>query len=66
MTTYSIEFAKHILLRFGVILAVGSSCAVLSKKPNIPDVVTFLLVGTLLGPGGLGWIDIKADSSLNQ
>ncbi|MFQ6540253.1 MULTISPECIES: cation:proton antiporter [Aphanothece] len=66
MTTYSIEFAKHILLQFGVILAVGSSCAVLSKKLKIPDVVTFLVVGTLLGPGGLGWIDIKADSALNQ
>jgi cell volume regulation protein A len=66
MTTYSIEFAKHILLQFGVILAVGSSCAVLSKKLKIPDVVTFLVVGTLLGPGALGWIDIEADSALNQ
>lgn len=66
MTTEAIEFAKHILLQFGVILAVGSACAVFSQKLRIPDVVVFLLVGTLMGPAVLGWIDIQADSALNQ
>jgi potassium/hydrogen antiporter len=50
----------------GIILALGAACAVVSQKLKIPDVVVFLVIGTLLGPGAAGVIDIKADSALNQ
>lgn len=66
MSSASIELAKHVLLVFGVILALGTASAVLAQKLKMPDVVVFLLVGTLLGPGVTGVIDIKADSALNQ
>lgn len=33
---------------------------------RVPDVVVFLLVGMMLGPGVLGLIDIKASSAINQ
>jgi len=66
VSTTSIEFAKHILLMFGIILAVGALSAVLAQKLKMPDVVVFLVIGTLLGPGMAGAIDIKADSALNQ
>src|ERR1700688_4297058 len=66
MSTASIELAKHVLLVFGVILALGAGSAVLARKLKVPDVVVFLVVGTLLGPGVAGVIDIKADSALNQ
>ena len=33
---------------------------------RVPDVVVFLLVGMLIGPGVLGFVDIKADSTVNQ
>jgi potassium/hydrogen antiporter len=62
----SVELAKHILLVFGIILALGTGCAVLAQKLKVPDVAVFLVVGTLLGPGIAGVIDIKADSALNQ
>jgi cell volume regulation protein A len=61
-----IELAKHILLVFGIILAVGTFFGLLAKRVRVPDVAVFLLVGMMLGPGMLGLIDIKADSSINQ
>ena len=66
MSTTSIELAKHILMVFGIILAAGAASAVLAQKLKIPDVVVFLLIGTVLGPAVAGLIDIKADSALNQ
>ena len=66
MSTASIDLAKHVLMVFGIILALGSVSAILARKLKVPDVVVFLLLGTLLGPGVAGVIDIKADSALNQ
>jgi cell volume regulation protein A len=66
VSTASIEIAKHVLMVFGIILALGAASAVLAQKLKMPDVVVFLIVGTLLGPGMAGVIDIKADSALNQ
>jgi len=66
MSTASIELAKHVLIVFGIILALGAASAVLAQKLKIPDVVVFLVLGTLLGPGAAGIIDVKADSALNQ
>jgi len=51
---------------FGIILALGTASAVLAQKLKVPDVVVFLVIGTLLGPGAAGVIDIRADSALNQ
>jgi cell volume regulation protein A len=62
----AIEASKHILVTFGAILAVGSFSGLLASKFKVPDVVVFLIAGLLIGPGMLGWIDIKADSSVNQ
>jgi len=50
---------------FGIILALGTASAVLAQKLKMPDVVVFLVIGTLLGPDVIGAIDIKADSALN-
>ena len=66
MSTTSNDFVKHILLVLGIILALGPTSAVLARKVKLPDVVVFLIVGMLLGPGVAGLIDIKADSALNQ
>ncbi len=62
----SLELAKHALLMFGIILAVGTLSGLLARLAKIPDVVIFLLIGMLIGPGLLGWVNIKADSALNQ
>jgi cell volume regulation protein A len=65
-SSLSIEMAKHVMLAFGIILAVGVLSGLLAQKIRTPDVVIFLLVGMLLGPEITGLINIKADSALNQ
>ncbi len=65
-SSHSIELAKHILVVFGLILAVGSFTGLMARYAKVPDVVLFLLVGMLLGPAALGWVDIRADSAVNQ
>jgi cell volume regulation protein A len=65
-TPLSIELAKHVLLLFGIILAVGTAFGVLARKLRVPDVVAFLVAGIILGPGIIGLVDVKADSTLNQ
>ena len=66
MSSASVELAKHVLMVFGIILAVGAASAVLAQKLKTPDVVVFLVIGMLLGPDVAGVINIKADSALNQ
>ena len=65
-TSASLELAKHTLLLFGIILGIGTFSGLLARVMRIPDVVVFLLVGMLIGPGALGFVDIKADSTVNQ
>ena len=62
----SLELAKHALLMFGIILAVGTFSGLIARLVRVPDVVVFLLIGMLIGPGVLGIVDIKADSTINQ
>ena len=62
----ALELAKHTLLIFGIILGIGTFSGLLARLVCVPDVVVFLLVGMLIGPGMLGFVDIKADSTVNQ
>lgn len=62
----TIELAKHILAEVGGILAIGAICGFIAQKIRVPDVVLFLLAGMVLGPAAVGFIDIKADSAINQ
>jgi cell volume regulation protein A len=62
----SVEIAKHVLLLFGLILAIGTATGLLAQKLKIPDVALFLLVGMAIGPDTLGLVNIKADSAMNQ
>ena len=65
-TSASIEIAKHTLLAFGLILAIGTVAAVLAQKIRVPDVAVFLVAGIAIGPQALDLVQIKADSALNQ
>jgi potassium/hydrogen antiporter len=65
-TSASIEIAKHTLISGGIILAIGTVTGLLAQKIKVPDVAVFLIVGILIGPEVLGWINIKADSALYQ
>ncbi|MDO8207358.1 MAG: sodium:proton antiporter [Gallionella sp.] len=65
-SSVSLDIAKHTLLLFGIILGTGTLSGLLARLVRVPDVVIFLLVGMLIGQGALGWVDIKADSAVNQ
>jgi potassium/hydrogen antiporter len=65
-TSASIEIAKHTLLAFGLILAIGTVAALLAQKIRVPDVAVFLVAGMAIGPQALDLVQIKADSALNQ
>jgi len=62
----SVAVAKHVLLLIGLILAIGTATGLVAQKLRVPDVALFLLVGLALGPDALGWINIRADSAMNQ
>ncbi len=62
----SIEIAKHTLLSCGLILAIGTFAGLLAQKIRIPDVAVFLVTGIAIGPQALGFVDLRADSALNQ
>ncbi len=64
--TASILQAKELLLLLGLILGVGTASGFLARLLKIPDVVLFLIAGMLLGSAGLGLIEVKVDSTLNQ
>ncbi|TMH86466.1 MAG: sodium:proton antiporter [Betaproteobacteria bacterium] len=66
MEAGAIVLAKQVLLSCGIVLAAGVVSGLAAQKLKVPDVVIFLLVGILLGPQALGWIDITAGSALNQ
>ena len=66
MEAGAIELAKQVLLSCGIVLAAGVVSGLAAQKLKVPDVVIFLLVGILLGPQALGWIEIAAGSALNQ
>ena len=62
----AILHAKELLFLFGMILGVGMLTGFIARLLKVPDVVMFLLAGMVLGGAGLGVIDVKVDSTLNQ
>lgn len=65
-SSISIETAKHVLLAFGMILATGAFSGFLAQKIKVPDIVVFLFAGMILGPEVGGFLDLKADTAINQ
>ncbi len=62
----SIEIARHTLLSCGVVLAIGTLAAFIAQKIRVPDVAVFLIAGIAIGPQALGFVDVPADSALNE
>lgn len=62
----AIEAAKHVLLSFTIILAIGAIGGALARKVSVPDIVIFLLAGMSIGPAGLQFVDVPATGVLNQ
>ena len=62
----AIEVAKNTLLAGGLLLAIGTITGFVAQKIKVPDIALFLLVGMLIGPAALGWVNIKSDSALYQ
>jgi cell volume regulation protein A len=62
----AIEVAKHTLLAGGLLLAIGTITGFVAQKIKVPDIALFLLVGMLIGPAALGWVNIRSDTALYQ
>lgn len=62
----AILHAKELLFLLGIILGVGTLTGFVARLLKVPDVAMFLLAGMVLGTAGLGIVDIKVDSTLNQ
>jgi cell volume regulation protein A len=62
----AIIHAKELLFLLGIILATGTITGYIARLLRVPDVVIFLLAGMALGGAGLGVIEVKVDSTLNQ
>jgi potassium/hydrogen antiporter len=65
-TSPAILHAKELLLLMGIILGTGMVTGFVARLLKMPDVVLFLLAGMALGGAGLGVIDVKVDSTVNQ
>jgi potassium/hydrogen antiporter len=62
----AILHAKELLFLLGIILAAGTFTGFIARLLKMPDVVMFLLAGMVLGVAGLGVVDVKVDSTVNQ
>jgi len=62
----ALELAKHTLLTGALLLAIGTVTGFVAQKIKVPDIALFLLVGMLIGPAALGWVNIKSESALYQ
>ena len=65
-TSAAAELALHELHTTALVLTIGIFIAVLARWLRTPDVVLLLIVGMLVGPAGLGWIDVPIESEMNQ
>jgi potassium/hydrogen antiporter len=65
-SSQSIIHAKELLFLLGIILATGMVSGFVARLLKVPDVVLFLLAGMALGGAGLGVIDVKVDTTLDQ
>ncbi|HWR45384.1 sodium:proton antiporter [Sporomusa sp.] len=66
MENNAIQTAHQVLITFSVILVAGALAGKVADKLKIPDVVLYLLIGIVIGPPGLGLIDIPENSVVNQ
>lgn len=62
----SLEIAKHDLMFVGIIIFAGLLGGVIARKLKVPDIVLFLLIGIGLGPTVSGFLDVPANSIMNQ
>lgn len=58
--------ATNTLHMAAMVLGLGVIIAWLAKYLRTPDVAVLLIAGMLVGPSGLGWVHVPADSALNQ
>ncbi|WP_026961514.1 cation:proton antiporter [Alicyclobacillus herbarius] len=65
MHSHAVEFAQDLLTTLLLIFVVGTAGGKLAQRLHIPDVVVFVLLGMLLGPSALHWIDIEPQSLIN-
>ncbi|MDB5084523.1 MAG: sodium/hydrogen exchanger [Bacilli bacterium] len=65
MHSVSLGLAEDFLSSILILLLAGTAGGKLADWLRVPDVVLFLVLGMLLGPAGLGWVQLSAGSTAN-
>lgn len=60
------ELALHELHTTALVLGIGVFVAVLARVVKTPDVALLLIVGMIVGPAGLNWVNVPIESEMNQ
>ncbi|MBX6395893.1 MAG: cation:proton antiporter, partial [Alicyclobacillaceae bacterium] len=66
METQAAHLVHESLRLLAIVLTAGIVLGWMSKRLRVPDIVLYLLGGMLLGPAGLGVIDLSPGSGINQ
>jgi cell volume regulation protein A len=66
MHSATLLLAQHYLWALLIIFLIGTLGGKLAEKLGLPDVAIFILLGIILGPYMLSFIDIHAESTVNQ
>ncbi len=62
----ALDIARQTLEGFAILIAMGCVGSTIARLLKIPDIVIFLLLGMMAGPGALDLVDIPDAGALNQ
>ena len=66
MHSHAVSLAQDFFAAILIIFVVGTMVSKLAHRWRIPDVVLFILIGIVIGPSVFGFVNISANSALNQ
>jgi len=66
MHSAAVMLAHHYLTLLFIIFFIGTLGGKLAEKLGLPDVTVFILIGIVLGPAMLSFVNIQAESTVNQ
>lgn len=66
MHSETVMLVQQIFMSFLIIFLTGVVGGKVAEKLRLPDVAIYMLIGIVIGPSLLGWIDVTAESALNQ
>ncbi|UOF92148.1 sodium:proton antiporter [Fodinisporobacter ferrooxydans] len=66
MESSALEVVNHTLFLFFIVFLCGTIGGKIAEQLKLPDVVIYLLIGIVVGPEAVSWVDVPTSSILNQ